>query len=350
MVLSIIVPVYNMRGEGKLAFCLDSLVNQTISDYEIITVNDASTDDSLELLREYERKYPELIKVIDLPKNHKQGGAKNHGLDMAQGDFVGFVDSDDWVMPNMYEKLLQKAHSTGADVVGCDYCLTYEHSFTVTESMCNSKLDQVGVLDEEKYKSLILDPGSLVIKIYKRELFETPRLRFPEHIFFEDNAIVTSLFLRVKHYEYIPEVLYFYYQHNTSTVHTISEQRCANRLDSMRIMADMVTAEGYLTQYGEEIEFRFFNLFFQNTLFTYMAGVKPIRLGFIKEMGDEMRRRFPNFQKNKYYLQRVNEEERRFIAVQQKSTLAFVCFYRFVYAVRGLKKKLRSVGAKSGGK
>lgn len=341
MKLSVIVPVYNMRADGKLAFCLDSLVNQTISDYEIIAVNDASTDDSLQLLREYEEKYPQLVKVIDLETNHKQGGAKNFGLDAAKGEFIGFVDSDDWVLPNMYEKLLKKADETGADVVGCDYCLTYEHSFTVTESMHNSRPEQVGILDDEKYKSLILDPGSLVIKIYKRELFEEPKLRFPEHIFYEDNAVATSLFLRAKHFEYIPEVMYFYYQHNASTVHVVTEQRCRNRLDSMRVMYDMVTADGCIQRFYEEIEFRFFNLFFQNTLFSYVAEVRPIKRKFIKEIGDEMRQKFPNFQKNKYYLQRVHPEEQRFIAIQQKSTLAFILFYKFVYGVRKLKRKMK---------
>lgn len=339
MKLSIIVPVYNMRADGKLAFCMDSLLNQTISDYEIIAVNDASTDDSLELLREYEKKYPEIIHVIDLEVNHKQGGAKNYGLDAAKGEFVGFVDSDDWIMPDMYKTLLQKAEETGADIVGCDYCLTYAHSYVITESMRNNKIEQTGVLDAEKYKSLILDPGSLVIKIFKRELFENPKLRFPAHMFYEDNAIVTPLFLRAKHFEYIKEVKYFYYQHNASTVHIITEERCRNRLDSMRVMLQNVKADGKLHTFEEEIEFRFFNLFFQNTLFSYVANVKPIRRKFIKEIGDEMRNTFPDFQKNKYYLQRVNPEERRFIAVQQKSTIAFIWFYKFVQFVRKIKKR-----------
>jgi len=330
-----------MRADGKLAFCMDSLLNQTISDYEIIAVNDASTDDSLELLYEYQQKYPQLVRVINLEINHKQGGAKNYGLDVAQGEFVGFVDSDDWIMPDMYETLLHKAEETGADIVGCDYCLTYEHSYAITESMHNNKPEQIGVLDLEKHKSLILDPGSLVIKIYKRALFENPRLRFPAHMFYEDNAIVTPLFLRAKHFEYIPEVKYFYYQHNASTVHIVTEERCKNRLDSMRVMLENVKADGKLAMFSEEIEFRFFNLFFQNTLFSYVASVRPIRRKFIKEIGEEMRKAFPNFQQNKYYLMRVNPEERRFIAVQQKSTIAFIVYYKFVQFVRNIKKQMK---------
>lgn len=109
--LSIIVPVYNMATEGKLNYCLDSLVGQTIRglyDYEILCVDDASTDDSLEILLDYQKRYPELVRVIPNPVNLRQGGAKNAGLRVAQGEWIGFIDSDDWVSPDYYEKLLKK--------------------------------------------------------------------------------------------------------------------------------------------------------------------------------------------------------------------------------------------------
>lgn len=342
MKLSIIVPVYNMVAGEKLEFCLNSLMNQTISDYEIIAVNDASTDDSLIVLNWYKNHYPDKFKVIDLPENRKQGGAKNAGLDIATGEFIGFVDSDDWIKSNMYEKLLDKAEETGADVVGCDYCITYEQSFEVGQVISNSRDEQVGDLNEEKYKSFIMDPGSLVVKIYKRELFERePKIRFPEHIFFEDNAVAATLFLRAKHFEYVKEPLYYYYQHNASTVHVITEERCTNRLESMRIMLDLAKKDGSIEAYHNEIEFRFTNLFYQNTLFTYMPGVKHVKASYVRKLGREMKECFPNFQENPYYLERVNEEERKFIALQQKSTIVFILYYKFIYFVRRIKKWIK---------
>ena len=341
MKLSIIVPVYNMVAGEKLEFCLNSLTNQTLSDYEIIAVNDASTDDSLIVLNWYKNHYPDKFKVIDLPENRKQGGAKNAGLDAATGEFVGFVDSDDWICSDMYRKLLDKANETGADVVACNYCITYEQSMVIGNVVSCSRENQTGVLNDEKYKSLILDPGSLVVKIYRRELFEKPRLRFPEKIFYEDNAIATALFLKAKHMEYIDEPLYYYYQHATSTVHVITEERCNHRMESMRIMLDKAKEDGSLEKYHDEIEFRYANIFYQNTLFSYMQGVKWLKFSYIRRLGKEMKETFPDFQKNVYYLERVHPEERRFIALQQKSTLLFVIYYKFVYSVRRIKKWIK---------
>ena len=81
--LSVIIPVYNMAKDGNLNFCLDSIINQDYKDLEIIAVNDASTDNSLEILREYERRYPEKVKVVTYKDNRHQGGARNEGIKYA---------------------------------------------------------------------------------------------------------------------------------------------------------------------------------------------------------------------------------------------------------------------------
>ena len=189
MKLSIIVPVYNMASDGKLNYCLDSLAAQTISDYEVITVDDASTDESFSILQEYEKKYPGKFKAVHSEVNKRQGGAKNIGLSLAKGEWIGFIDSDDWILPTMYEKLIGRAEETGADMVGCDYCLTDEHSMKIGKHVENGKAEQSGVLGNKQCRSLILDSGSLVVKVYRREIFMDSGIRFPEHIFYEDNAI-----------------------------------------------------------------------------------------------------------------------------------------------------------------
>ncbi len=340
MKLSVIVPVYNTAGEGKLEYCLDSLVNQTIRDMEIIAVDDCSTDNSWEILQRYEQANPGRFRAIHSEVNRKQGGAKNLGLAVAKGEWIGFIDSDDWITPDMYEKMLRRAEETGADMVGCDYNLTEEHSFKVGQVVHNNSPEQAGVLDHDKYASLILDSGSLVVKIYKRDIILGCDSRFPEGIFYEDNALGNTWMLRARHFEYIPEPMYYYLQHASSTVHTITRDRCEHRMEAGRIMIAEAKKYGYLEEYYQELECSFAVLFYVNTLFTYMFGVKKKELAFVEALGREMRETFPNFQENPYYQKRFNEEEKKLVRMQQKSSVQFMIYFTLLWTYRNLRKKL----------
>ncbi len=341
MKLSIIVPVYNMAAGGKLEYCLESLLNQTIRDYEVIAVNDASTDNSLEILEAFHKRYPEKLVVMSMEENCKQGGAKNRGLAHCKGDYIGFVDSDDWVTADAYEKLLKRAEETGADVVGCDFCYVYEHTQIPTERVACNDASQTGVLTHEKRADLFLNPGALVTKIYKRNIFFDESFAFPEKMFFEDNATGVEVLRRAKHFEYIEEPLYFYYQHGNSTVHVISKKRCEDRLEAMRIMYRYAKEKGYLEEFYQELEYKFTNLFYQNTLFSYMQGTKWVDMSFIYKMGKEMKTYFPAFAENPFYVEKVHPEEKKLMRMQQKSTLFFVVYYRLLYFYRNMRKRLK---------
>lgn len=338
MKLSIIVPVYNMASDGKLEYCLDSLVAQTVEDYEIIAVDDCSTDGSYAVLQDYERRFPDRFHAVHSEVNRHQGGAKNIGLRMAKGDWIGFIDSDDWIMPDMYEKLIERAQETGADLVGCDYCLTGEHSMKVGQVVPNNKREQSGMLDTAKRRSLILDGGSLVVKIFRRSMILEKELWFPEDIFYEDNALGNSYFVLAKHFEYIEEPMYYYYQHDASTVHTISVKRCEDRMEAGRLMIEEARRHGYYDEFKPELEYSFTLLFYINTLFTYMAGVDKTKYRFVKAMGEEMRRNFPGFEDNPYYLERTHEEEKKLIRMQQRSTLFFMLYYKLLWIYRRWRK------------
>lgn len=341
LTLSIIVPVYNMEADDKLTFCLDSLIAQNLDDYEIIAVDDASTDGSFQIMKSYQEKYPDVFKAIHSEVNRHQGGAKNIGIRQARGEWIGFIDADDWISPDMYKKMISVAKQTGADIVGCDYVMVDKHTFEADGTVeANSKDDQTGVLDHEKKCSLILDSGSLCVKIFKRQTIIDKDLWFPEDIFYEDNAMSSGYMLSADRFEYIKEPLYYYYQHDTSTVHSFSERRCEDRMVSGRIMLDEAKRLGFYEEFLPEIEYKFTQLFYINTLFTYMPCVKPARIAFVKKLSEEMREHFPEFQKNEYYLKRVNDEERRLIAMAQRSTLRFYVYYRLLWGYRNLRKRL----------
>lgn len=337
MKLSIIVPVYNMTADNKLEYCINSLLNQTISDYEVLAVDDASTDESLSVLRGLESRHPDVLKVLALEENHRQGGAKNAGLDVCRGDYIGFVDSDDWVLPDMYERLIAAAEEADADMAACNLTHVYEHTMEAAENVPGMDQDMNGELVPDKLKRLIFHSGALVCRVYRRHMFMEPELRFPEHMFYEDNAIGTELLFRAKRIAYLNEPLYFYLQNAQSTVHTISEEKCRDRMEAMRIMVQMAKAGGYLEPYYAELEYKFINLFYQNTLFSYMQGKQRKKLSFIRNMGKEMKKTFPQFEKNIYYMQKVNEEERYLMSLQQKSTLLFVCYYKALWLYRKIR-------------
>lgn len=341
MRLSIIVPVYNMAHDGILEFCLDSLLNQTISDYEIIAVDDKSTDDSLKVLREYEKNHPEKMRVIASENNRKQGGAKNLGIRAAKGDWFGFVDSDDWVSPDYYEKLLNKADETGADIVGCNYNYTGTHSFEKGEPGKNNSLEQSGILDQKKYKDLILEPGSMVTKVYRREIFFDNGLWFPEYMFYEDNCLGPLTMLSCKHFEFLDEDNYYYYQQPDSTTHHIDVKKCEDRMDSMIIFIEECWKREYLQEYPEEIEYRFTELFYVNTLFTYMIGVPFFKkkLSFLRLLREGILNCFPDYQENRYFIERQDAEVKKLTRMHCKSPFWFFWYYEALTCYRKLFRR-----------
>ena len=337
MKLSIIVPVYNMMAGDKLAKCLDSLVGQQMTDYEIIAVDDKSTDDSLKLLREYESRYPDKLRVIASFENKRQGGAKNLGLEAAKGEWLGFMDSDDWAAPDMYPKLLQKALDTGADVVGCNYLITDETGKEEGIAVVNNLPEQTGLLDDEKYKALLIQPGSMVVKVYRRELFMSNNLRFPEKIFYEDNAIGVFPMLYAKRFERVDECLYFYYQHSGSTVHTISVDRCRDRVSASRIYAKECKERGFYERFKPEIDYKIFELGYRNTLFSYLQSVKKPDYQFVLEMQCFLKETVPDYAQSPYFEKYMDAENRKLISLHLKNPRIFLWYYRLLNMYRSLR-------------
>ena len=117
--VSVIVPAYNV--EDTLFDCVASLIMQTLQEIEIIIVNDCSTDHTFMCMQMLEEKFPDKLIIIDSNENRGPGGARNLGLEYASGEYIGFVDSDDYVSKDMYEKMYDEAVKTGYDIIDCGY-------------------------------------------------------------------------------------------------------------------------------------------------------------------------------------------------------------------------------------
>ena len=339
MKLSIIVPVYNMAAEGKLEYCIQSLFRQTFTDLEIIAVDDASTDNSLEILYQL-TKQDNRLKVIASPENHHQGGARNLGIKAAQGEFIGMMDSDDWAAPDMFEKLLLKAEETGADVVGCDYNMVSTHTMECGKVFTMNTLEQTGILTEEKKKLLVLKPGSMVVKIYRREIITDNELWFPEDIFYEDNCMSPLWLLHCTHFERVEEPLYYYYQHEASTVHRISLQRSHDRMTAMNLLIEKSRAYGFYETFYKELEFKYTELYLINTLFGHLAGKGKKKYALAKQLVQGIQAQFPDFCENEYYKEKINAEEQKLIGLLMKSRAGFFVYYYALKYYRKLRKVL----------
>lgn len=337
--LSVIVPVYNMAKDGNLEYCINSLVNQTLQNMEIIAVDDASTDESLQILQDFEARYPGRVRVIASPENRRQGGARNLGLPEAKGRYIGFMDADDWVVEDLYERMVSLADSSGADVVGTDMCRVYEHTMVPTRREECNLLTQVGVLDHDKRKEYLLHPGPISTKIYAREIFFDNDLRFPEHMSYEDNAVCVEIGMRIKHYEHIPEANVFYYQHGGSTTHSVDMKKIHDRMEAMRILLKGARENGAMEEFHDVVEFHFSNLFYRNTLFSYMQSDLRKDMGFVKTLGEEMVNTFPDFRQNVYYKEVVNEYEQKLINLHLKSTFVFMIIYKLKLLSRKIRGK-----------
>lgn len=203
--VSIIVPVYNV--ENYLSKCLLSLVNQTLQEIEILVVNDGSKDDSQRIINEFQAKYPEKIKAFQ-KENGGLSDARNFGIDRAEGEFIGFVDSDDYVSSTMFEEMYVLAQKHQAEMVICNLQKVDEYG-KVTQ-----KLTQIPNMPEKielkECFSVFSDLSYFACnKLFYKDLFKNKR--FKKGVHFEDIQLVPQLLLKCRtlaqtqnyHYQYL---------------------------------------------------------------------------------------------------------------------------------------------------
>ncbi|SNU02580.1 Phosphorylcholine metabolism protein LicD [Ruaniaceae bacterium KH17] len=204
--VSIIVPVYNV--EAFLPACLDSLCHQDETGYEIIAVDDGSPDNSIEILRQYERDYPGLLKVAQ-KANGGLSDARNFGLALARGEYVLFIDSDDVVSTSLVRQVRRRAVESNADIVVFNHAEVRDNGDRVTVRWMNYK-NSYGSAITERPELLIAAHPFAWNKLYRRSLFVESGIQYPVGQAFEDSATTFNLMLLANKIEYVDDALYFY--------------------------------------------------------------------------------------------------------------------------------------------
>lgn len=213
--ISVIVPIYNVAE--YLPRCLDSLRIQTYNNIQVILVNDGSTDKSAEVAAYFCRKDPRFVLINQ--KNAGQGAARNTGIDAAEGKYLAFVDSDDWVHPQFIEKLYARACENQADIVMCGVERVWQNGTRRKNPASNSKEFVTTDIEE------VLPSVSFVIwdKLCRKELF--CGVRFPTKMKYEDYAFTPRIIANAKTIAGISDVLYYYFWRTGSTTNTVSLNR-----------------------------------------------------------------------------------------------------------------------------
>ena len=225
--ISVIVPIYNV--EDYLSKCLESIIEQTFQNLELILVNDGSTDASVEIAK----KMIEGLNNARLFEQNNAGlsAARNTGLKYATGEYVAFVDSDDIIDVTMFEKLYNKAIETNSDIVVCDMLYVYKDR---KEFSSGGDFNSFSISDRP---DLLGINNSACNKLYRRTLFSD--VQFPVGLWYEDLATIPILFFRANKVTKVNEALYYYHQRSTSIAHSL-KPKIFDVYEAIRIVEDYI--------------------------------------------------------------------------------------------------------------
>lgn len=292
--VSVIVPVYNT--EKYLRKCLDSLMFQTLQEIEVIAVNDGSTDGCREILEEYKEMYPDKMVVIH-KENGGQATARNLALGIFQGEYLGFLDSDDFVRPEMFEKMYRTAKEREADYVACGYTdITYEDGKEIV--LKDYVASKVAKQTKDMFFGALASP---FLHLYKRELLEESQVRFTEGYIYEDTAFYLNLIPYVKKPAVIEEALAVRLRHSNSTMTTFQKERVRNIFPVLKDSITFYEKNGFGEEYREELEYFCVRILLCSSLqrISKVAG-----FGNACELTDEtwdfIKEYFPMYRKNAY--------------------------------------------------
>ena len=240
--ISIIVPVYNV--EIYIDKCLKTLTEQTLRDIEIIIVNDGSLDKSEEIIEKYVKENPTKIKYYE-KENGGLSSARNYGLEYATGEYIAFLDSDDYVETNMYEEMYNLAKKENADMVECDFIWEWEYGKKIFDKR-----------REYKTKEEMMKKPRVVAwnKIYKRKIINKYKIRFPEGLIYEDMEFFYKLLPHLNKISYINK----YFVHYTQREDSITNKQTQKVEDIFKILDsifDYYIDQNLYNKYKKELKY-----------------------------------------------------------------------------------------------
>ena len=285
--ISVIVPVYNVYD--YLEKCLNSLVNQTDTDFEVIVVNDGSTDKSQEIIDKYSKKYSNIKSFIK--ENGGLSSARNFGLEKASGDYVLFLDSDDYYEPNTIEVLKQNVIDN--DIVVFKMFIDSENYIK------KAPLDASENVDGDLVKKYLVANPSACNKMIKKSLFDDNDISFLLNRYYEDLGTTPLLATKTNKIKFIDNNLYHYLKREDSIMNKSNYNK---KIEDIFYVVDFVSHyfknNGVYEKYKDEIEFIYIHHLLR------AGGIRFLdyqRFDMVNKIRDIIKKDYPNFTKNKYF-------------------------------------------------
>lgn len=284
--VSIIVPAYNV--ENYIERCIESLLSQTLKEIEIIIVNDGSTDQTKEKILPYKKKYPE--KVIYLEKeNGGLSSARNYGMPYAKGEYIAFIDSDDYVEKDMYEEMYKEAKNKNADMVECDFLWEYPKKIK----------EDHGVLAKNKSELITINRVVAWNKLIKREIIEKAKVEFPMGLRYEDVEFFYKLVPYLERVSLINRCFVHYVQRSNSIANT-QNIRTMEIFTVLENVIKYYKDKGFYDKYKEELEYIYTRFLLCSSLkrMIKIKDKKDRKLA-LKKTWENLNSKFPDWEKNR---------------------------------------------------
>lgn len=288
--ISVIIPVYNV--EKYLSKCLDSVLQQDFDSYEIVAVNDGSTDLCSEILKEYSLKNEKIIVVEQ--ENKGLGGARNTGIETATGEYLLFLDSDDAIKPETLSGLYQDAIQNQADIVWCGMDYVNEAGEVISTRRANE--NGVKLVTQQECPLLFANDSYAWNKLYRRSLFIENNIRFPERAWYEDLKTLPKLVLKSEKIALSDRVCFDYLQRADSIMHVPNADRNIEMIDAVSDVLNYYKEENAFDKYFESLEYMtVLHVLVFATL--RVASINP-KHKLLKEFNEFVCENFPDFKNN----------------------------------------------------
>ena len=283
--VSVIVPIYNV--EKFLSKCLDSLVNQTLDDIEIILVNDGSTDNSGNIAKEYKDKYSDKIIYFE-KENGGLSDARNFGIPYTKGEYIAFLDSDDYIEEDAYEKMYEKAKKEDADYIECDFIWEYPNKQIFDKRIeYIDKKDMVAKVRVVAWNKLI-----------KRELIIKNNITFPKGLRYEDIEFTYKLIPFLEKVSYIDKPFVHYVQRKNS-IANVQNVKTADIFTILENVEKYYKEKNLYDEYKEQIEYNYARYLLCSSLKRMCkVGDKAKRKELIKKTWEKLNSKYPKWHKN----------------------------------------------------